>query len=232
MKKQNAQTLTFSLNGSGIDASTEQLSTFLNSIGAEHLNALRIVFSIEELLLRWHDFFGDEQVFTLAMNRTLGASVRAEIYGIVTTIFDLVPDNIFTPTIASRAEQLIILGFIIGNMLLVIGSKTHRLIELVDEANNLGNLAVEWVSRATPGFIALMVTVELWGTADQALLRLLPPAAAFLVTMLAFSLIGIAWASFRYHVPFLLLVKKLAQLHLVHDANRQGVLNIGILQSE
>ena len=89
----------------------------------------------------------------------------------------------------------------------------------MDEANKHGNLAVEWVSRVTPGFIAQMVTVELWGTADQALLRLLPPAAAFLVTMLAFSHIGIAWASFRYHVPFLLLVKKLAPSYRIAMRN-------------
>ena len=390
MKKQNAQTLSFSLNGNGIDASTEQLSAFLASIGVEHLNILRITISIEELLLRWRDVFDEEKTFTLTTNRmwsrtrisihlsgkefdptapvetdedevefnpelpliaiglfpqysyrnginrltldlprpykypvlnvlsplliglvlgllgrsllpgtvrsfvtgtliepirsgfyrlmnavaspvifismlwsicgtgnalkiakanrkvivsfltasvlfgvealllgtvlfglrpTLGASVQAEIYGIVTTIFNLIPEDIFSPTIASRAEQLIILGFIIGNMLLAIGSRTHRIIELVDEANNLGNLAVEWVSRVTPVFIVLMVTVELWGTADQALLRLLPPAAAFLAAMLAFLLIHTAWSSIRYHIPFSLLVKKLAPSYWIAMRN-------------
>lgn len=379
-RKHDMNTFSYSLSGMDIDAASERLSTFLESIGVEHLNVLRISLSIEELLLRWRDVFGEKKEFTMVTNRawtrtrisihlsgkefdptapvktdedepefnpllpltaiglfpqysyrngvnqlmlelmrpykypvlnvlsplliglvlgllgrlllpgavrdfvtgtlvdpirdafyrlmnavaspviflsmlwsicgtgnalkiakasrktifnfltasivfgiqalllgtllfglhpTLGASVRAEIYGIVTTIFDLVPDNIFTPTITSRAEQLIILGFIIGNMLLVMGSKAHRIIELVDEANNLGNLAVEWVSRVTPAFIAMMVTVELWGTANQALLRLLPPAAAFFITMLAFLLIDVARTSFRNHVPFSVLVKKL-----------------------
>ena len=395
-------TYSFSLSGMDIDAASERLSAFLESIGVEHLNVLRISLSIEELLLRWRDVFGEKKAFTLVTNiswsrtrisihlsgkefdptapaetdedeaefnpelplvaiglfpqysyrngvnrltldlprpykypvlnvlspllvglvlgllgriilpgavrdfvtgtlvdpireafyrlmnavaspviflsilwsicgtgnalkiakasrktilsfltaciafgvqalllgtllfglrPTLGASVRAEIYSIVTTIFDLVPDNIFTPTITSRAEQLIILGFIIGNMLLAIGSKTHRLIELVDEANNLGNLAVEWVCRVTPGFVAMMVTVELWGTADQALLRLLPPAAAFLVTMLAFVLIDVAWTSFRHHVPFPVLVKKLTPSYWIAMRNASVSASYGASES-
>ena len=346
-------TFSYSLSGMDIDAASERLSTFLESIGVEHLNVLRISLSIEELLLRWRDVFGEKKEFTIVTNRAwtrtrisihlsgkefdptapvktdedepefnpllpltaiglfpqysyrnginqlmlelmrpykypvlnvlsplliglvLGLLGRFLLPGAVRdfvtgTLVDPIRDAFYrlmnavaSPVIflsmlwsicgtgnalkiakASRKTilsfltaciafgvQALLLGtllfglrptlgasvraeiysivFIIGNMLLAIGSKTHRLIELVDEANNLGNLAVEWVSRVTPGFVAMMVTVELWGTANQALLRLLPPAAAFFITMLAFLLIDVARTSFRNHVPFSVLVKKL-----------------------
>ena len=43
-------TYSFSLSGMDIDAASERLSAFLESIGVEHLNVLRISLSIEELL--------------------------------------------------------------------------------------------------------------------------------------------------------------------------------------
>ena len=57
----------YSLSNSSIDEVSEQVSSFLTSIGAQRETIIRIRLSVEEVLLRWEEHFDGEMEFHLEM---------------------------------------------------------------------------------------------------------------------------------------------------------------------
>ena len=62
----------FPLNGMGIDRCSAFVEEILDEYKVEKQNKLRIRLTIEELLLRFRDQFGEDKVFQVSLNRRLG----------------------------------------------------------------------------------------------------------------------------------------------------------------
>ncbi len=74
---------TFLLRGRDIDACSAFLEEALNSSGVERQNMLRIRLTIEELLLRFREQFGEDHPFQISLNWRLGnPNVSVELEGV------------------------------------------------------------------------------------------------------------------------------------------------------
>ena len=72
----------FSLNGTGIDDCSAFVEEILNGYKVERQNKLRIRLTIEELLLRFREQFGEEQEVQISLNRRIGTpSLTVELEG-------------------------------------------------------------------------------------------------------------------------------------------------------
>lgn len=73
---------TYSLSGKDIDACSAFLEDALEAGGVERQNKLRIRLTIEELLLRFREQFGEEHLFQISLSRKLGhPSLTVELEG-------------------------------------------------------------------------------------------------------------------------------------------------------
>ena len=69
----------------------------------------------------------------------------------------IVPENIVSPFASTDSPQLILLAIIIGNALLILGSQGDRLVKIANQANSVGLLVAEWISRLIPYFVAILL---------------------------------------------------------------------------
>ena len=146
-------------------------------------------------------------------------SAKAEFSAVLGTLLDLIPTDILSPIIAARSDQLIILGLILGNGLLALGSKANRVIGFVGEMNNLGELMTNWVSRITPFFVCFVVTVTFWSRSEQVFLQMLVPLLTFVIMMAVLMAVYIGIISLRVKSTFLTLWHKIKPSFIVAMKN-------------
>lgn len=73
---------TYKLNAQSIDKISESVSLFLKQIGRDDKSMLRLRLSVEEVLLKWDDFFGEEKNVLLQCGKRLGKPyIRLEVAG-------------------------------------------------------------------------------------------------------------------------------------------------------
>ena len=78
-------------------------------------------------------------------------------YGLFDFFLGFVPEDIFTPFIDTDSPQLILMAIVIGNGMLVLGSQSDRLVKIANQANALGLLIAEWISRLIPVVVAILL---------------------------------------------------------------------------
>ena len=78
-------------------------------------------------------------------------------YGLFDFLLGFVPEDIFSPFVNTDSPQLILLAIVIGNAMLVLGSQSDRLVKIANQANSLGLLVAEWISRLIPYVVAVLL---------------------------------------------------------------------------
>lgn len=91
------------------------------------------------------------------VNSALGSTVLS-IFG---AFLDFVPRNIVSPFLNTDSPMLIALAIIIGNALLVLGNQADRLVKIANQANSVGLLVAEWISRIIPYFVAILLAFRI-----------------------------------------------------------------------
>ena len=105
-------------------------------------------------------------VFTLAGILILNpdyynSPTRTTLSAVFNVILNFIPGDIMSPFEDTDSTQLITLAIIIGNALLVLGSQADRLVKLANQANALGLLIAEWISRLIPFFVAFILALRI-----------------------------------------------------------------------
>ena len=78
-------------------------------------------------------------------------------------IFHLVPEDILTPILETNTPQILLFAFVLGNGLVIIGTRVAGLVSLIRQMNMVGLLMTDWVSRCVPYFAAGLICYEmLW----------------------------------------------------------------------
>ena len=111
------------------------------------------------------------------------------------SVFQIIPSDILSPFINGDSPQLLLMALIIGNAVLVAGSQSGGLISIIDQANTVGMLVAEWVSRLTPIFVTLLVILGIWNDSVSVFLGIWKPFCVFLILvsiMLAYYLIRVS----------------------------------------
>ena len=97
-----------------------------------------------------------------ALNPDITGSILSgtSFSGIFEFFLGMVPTDLVTPFINTDSPQLILIAIIIGNALLVLGSQGNRLVKIANQANSLGLLVAEWISRLIPIFVAILLAIR------------------------------------------------------------------------
>ena len=101
-------------------------------------------------------------VFTVIMQFILrpdyvSSALGSTVLSIFGAFLDFVPRNIVSPFLNTDSPMLIALAIIIGNALLVLGNQADRLVKIANQANSVGLLVAEWISRIIPYFVAILL---------------------------------------------------------------------------
>ena len=92
----------------------------------------------------------------------------------------IIPNDALTPFQIGDSPQLILLALILGNALLVAGRQAEGLVHIVEQADTIGLLIADWVSRLTPIFVALLLILGIWDGSIGLLVGIWKPLAVFL----------------------------------------------------
>ncbi len=111
------------------------------------------------------------------------------------SVFRIIPNDILSPFINGDSPQILLMALLIGNAVLVAGSQAGGLVSIIDQANTVGMLVAEWVSRLTPIFVTLLVILGIWNDSVSVFLGIWKPLCIFLIlvlVMLSYYLIRVS----------------------------------------
>ncbi len=75
-------------------------------------------------------------------------------------ILKVIPGDVITPLMQSNTPQILFIAIVLGNALVTLGPPTDNLKNLIHQANSVGLLLTEAVSRQVPFFTAVLVFME------------------------------------------------------------------------
>ena len=140
------------------------------------------------------------------------------------------PENFFTPMIESNTPQILLIAIMIGNGLLYLQSECEGLSGIIRQANELGLLLAEWISKAVPYLIALLVAYLILDKETSTIKRLWMPLIIAVLASIVVMLFLFIYASVKKKVPIKVLVSKLMPAFLT--ALKNGNLDVGYAQME
>ena len=93
----------------------------------------------------------------ITTGQTLGVDAKDYLDG----IFHLVPEDAFSPIIEANTPQILLLAFVLGNGIVMLGSRVEGLKTLVRQINMIGLLMTDWISRCVPYITAGLICYEI-----------------------------------------------------------------------
>ena len=127
---------------------------------------------------------------------------------LIENLLQIIPENVLSPLIEANTPQILLLAFVLGTALIVIGSRVDRLTNLIRQCNLVAMLMAEWVSKLVPYFAAVLICMQI--IARESLVRDL--WKAFLTALCVSALfIGVlvTYVSVKMEVSPGILVRKL-----------------------
>ncbi|MBQ1334820.1 MAG: dicarboxylate/amino acid:cation symporter [Clostridia bacterium] len=91
-----------------------------------------------------------------------------------------VPNDMISPLISGDTPQLILVAVVVANALLVAGSQSEALAEILKQINNVGLIIADWVSALSPFFIIIILILGLWSGSIDAVVGCWKPMLVFL----------------------------------------------------
>ncbi|MBR3325835.1 MAG: cation:dicarboxylase symporter family transporter [Atopobiaceae bacterium] len=187
-------------------------TTMLNTRGIEQRggNSVRVIVRYFAL-----------SVLAVAFAMLFGLVIFPLEYGIVgldknlvRKLFDnmlrVVPGNVVEPFVESNTQQLLFLSFVLGYVLIRMGSKTSTIKRGVREANMIGLQLAGWMSVLVPPFVCAFLCLEHWQGSLQVLVGIWQPLSlALLVTIVVLIILVLAISMRMRTSPFILLRKVL-----------------------
>ena len=140
---------------------------------------------------------------------------RREVSGVLDFFLDVFPGDILSPFIQGDFTQIIVVGLVIGNALLIAGTKVQNLVTLVEEANTVGLEVAEWISEISPGFVALLIVLGIHESTIHMLWGIWKPCLLILVFSLTALFLKMLHVSLRYKVPIPVLCQKMKESFLL-----------------
>ena len=132
-----------------------------------------------------------------------------EFSSVLDLLLNIIPNDIFMPFIKGESPQLILMAFVLGNALLLMGNASGRLTEIVEQANSIGLIIAGWLNRLSPYFVALLLILEIWIDSAHEFLGIWKPILIFLALSLVVMAIYILYVCIKKDVKFSKFIKKI-----------------------
>ncbi|MBQ6559927.1 MAG: cation:dicarboxylase symporter family transporter, partial [Erysipelotrichaceae bacterium] len=123
--------------------------------------------------------------------------------------FHIVPANPFTPLIESNTPQILLMAYVLGTALVMLGPKAKHLSRLVQQINLVGMQLAEWISRLVPYFTAILVCYQILVGPRRLLVGVWKPLCLSLLVSIGFTFIVLLYVSKKKQVTINLLLNKL-----------------------
>ena len=144
-------------------------------------------------------------VFAIIMQLLIRADftnspVRHTVISLFEAFLGFVPGDVVSPFLNTDSPQLIILAIIIGNALLILGNQADRLVKIANQANSVGLLVAEWISRIIPVFVAILLAFRILDGTIVRFRTIWIPLLTFHVFMAIYFVIKLVITSRRHEV--------------------------------
>ena len=121
----------------------------------------------------------------------------------------LLPENFLKPFIDSNTPQLLLIAFLAGSAMLILGSRVEKLKKIVQEINMIGLQLAKWVSNLVPVFTCVFLLLEIWQRQTTTLLLMWQPFLLALGVTAVILCAALLLFSLRMKIPPHTLWKKL-----------------------
>lgn len=124
-------------------------------------------------------------------------------------LLKIFPNNIFEPFIDSNTPQLLLIAFLIGSAMIVLGNHVSRLKTVVQQINMIGLLLAKWISLLVPFFTCIFLAFEIWQEHTELITQIWKPMLlSFGVTALVLCFAAL-WLAVRVRMSARLVFRKL-----------------------
>ncbi len=124
-------------------------------------------------------------------------------------LLKFVPENLFDPFIRSDTPQLLVLAFVAGGAIIVLGNRVAELKKTIQQINMVGLQLTKWVSLLVPPFLSLFLVLKIWSAQTKTLSGIWKPVAISVLTAVCFLLLAALVLSARMRVRPAVLLRKL-----------------------
>ena len=147
-----------------------------------------------------YPFFLGKDIFRLDAS----ASEKAMEY-----LDSIIPKNVIAPFLDSNTPQLILVAFVIGTALIVLGNRVAQVKTITRQINMVGLKLAEWVSMLVPLFAGLFVGLEIIRGKTSTLRNIYQPILLSVIAALLMMLCAILYVSWRARVNPLIITRKI-----------------------
>ena len=130
-------------------------------------------------------------------------------------MFQIFPNDLLLPFIEGNSNQIILVAFLIGNAIVISGTRAGTDGTAMDQLFSVMQTVTEWVTALSPYFLAVLLVLGIWDNTFHPLVGLWKPLLIFAAVMLAFAAAAVLSVSLRFRVPPGLLVGKMRESFLV-----------------
>ncbi len=127
----------------------------------------------------------------------------------------IVPNDMLSPFISGDSPQLILIALLLGDALLIAGSQAGGLVSLIEQADMIGLMVADWVSRLTPLFVSVLLILGIWNGSFALILDIWRPMLVFVALALVFLLLSLLRVSFEEKVSGNKLIKKMRESFVI-----------------
>ena len=144
---------------------------------------------------------------------------ESQFSSVLDLLLQAIPNDAFTPIITGNSPQMILIALVIGNALLTAGPKGSRLQTIIEQADTVGLIIADWVSRLTPFFVTVLLILGIWNGSVNIILGLWLPLLS--VTILSFGAMAISILRICHdkQVPVSVLIEKMKPSFLIAFRN-------------
>lgn len=89
-------------------------------------------------------------------------AVGSQLGGIFDMILGVFPENIVSPFADGNMMQIILIAAVVGSIMLILGSQTRAVAELIEQVNYIIQFLMELVGSLVPAFIFLVLLRLIW----------------------------------------------------------------------
>ena len=141
-------------------------------------------------------------------------------------IKDIIPENIVAPFLDANTPQLILVAFVLGAALIVLGERVTQVKTILRQVNMVGLKVAQWVSMLVPIFAGIFIGMEIIKGKTATLRGIYMPILLSVLASLAMMLGAVIFVSISLRVSPLLFGRKVQKPFLI--ALRTGSLDLSM----
>ena len=125
------------------------------------------------------------------------------------SLLKIIPDDIISPLMTSNTPQIVFIAIVLGNGILLAGSRAESIRGLIFQGEMVGMQVTEWVGRLAPYFGGVLIAMEIINDTTQTFRGMWAVLIISVLLSAAMLLVVLIYVSARKEVPVGTLIKKI-----------------------